>query len=324
MSDMVWSFAQNFYPEFQAKCSETVTLLDNLRSAPTVSPDELQHAAVNLAKLTKNLSDATGSLPSYDQRKCESQLKELEKTLNELRASSSSKPKFSFKRKPAKSTSAGAKVLEIEARASAVTTSNPALTIHSLSSLYITSNDLSRPAISGDQPEVSLSDIDRCIVNLASSTESMPLISAVHVRKLSNSVLLLPNIQGSVMLHELSNCVVVTGCHQFRMHGSTDVDVYLSIPSNPIIEHCSRIRFTSYPKALLSDIDPVISTHFSVQDFSHIRTKTPSPNWRELADGESVSIWPLSKLGDQAQVEKELIKLLPVRESGTVSRQDRD
>ena len=37
---------------------------------------------------------------------------------------------------------------------------------------------------------------------------------------------------------------------QFRIHTSSSVDVYISIGSNPIIEHCSSIRFADYPGAL--------------------------------------------------------------------------
>jgi len=34
------------------------------------------------------------------------------------------------------------------------------------------------------------------------------------------------------------------------MHASSKVDVYLSVTSNPIIEHCKDIWFSPYPKAL--------------------------------------------------------------------------
>jgi hypothetical protein len=37
----------------------------------TILQDEVQAFVLELAKLTKSLADATGSLPSYDQRQCE-------------------------------------------------------------------------------------------------------------------------------------------------------------------------------------------------------------------------------------------------------------
>lgn len=36
------------------------------------------------------------------------------------------------------------------------------------------------------------------------------------------------------------------------MHASIKVDVFLSIVSNPIVEDCHGIRFTSYPQTLLA------------------------------------------------------------------------
>jgi hypothetical protein len=121
--------------------------------------------------------------------------------------------------------------------------------------------------------DLTISDLNNCIVNLLpdasgghSSRDSSLKISALHIRNLTDTVLLLPIIQGSVLLHDLRRCVVVAGCHQvrflsykrstelktrqFRMHNSTSVDVYLSISSTPIIEHCSQIRFASYPASL--------------------------------------------------------------------------
>jgi hypothetical protein len=75
-------------------------------------------------------------------------------------------------------------------------------------------------------------------------------------------VVLLPGVDGSALIHDLEECVVVLGYHQvrfelfkhlcfsslsrptyFRMHASSKVDVYLSITSNPTVEHCQEIRF---------------------------------------------------------------------------------
>lgn len=102
------------------------------------------------------------------------------------------------------------------------------------------------------------------------------------MRDVKDSIIILPAVQGSAMIHDMNNCIIVLGCHQFRMHTSTQVDIYLFIESNPIIEHCTKLRFASYPSALSGERIPSSNaTHFSVQDFSHIRA-TPSPNWSLL------------------------------------------
>ena len=120
------------------------------------------------------------------------------------------------------------------------------------------------------------------------------------------------------------------------MHNSLDVDVYLSIPSNAVIEHCSHIRFAAYPmdlSAQASDgksdgkvcILPYFayrffyqhittnfqaSNHISIQDFSHIRS-TPSPHWTILANGERIQEWPLSVIEGKEQLDNMLQSLLP-------------
>ena len=94
------------------------------------------------------------------------------------------------------------------------------LSLSSHSHRYLTREDLpSHPA----QSDLSISDLDHCIVNLLPSASSSgsgidtPLIiSALHARNLSDCVVLLPGVDGSALIHDLERCVVVLGCHQVR------------------------------------------------------------------------------------------------------------
>lgn len=125
------------------------------------------------------------------------------------------------------------------------------------------------------------------------------------------------------------------------MHTSHNVDVYLSIDSTPIIEHCTTIQFTAYPSALVGSVatEPVsqvrgngvpgnacdadfmtqnTSKHLAVQDFSHIRA-TPSPNWTELPPEQVLSPedWFGATRGEQAgtTLADTLLRLLPSKET---------
>ena len=116
------------------------------------------------------------------------------------------------------------------------------------------------------------------------------------------------------------------------MHTSTKIDVYLSIASNPIIEHCSSIRFAIYPTSLwnksaeekvphdgyLFQVFPNYlwqgpSVNLNVQDFSHIRP-TPSPNWSVLPEDGVVAAWPLDSNMEPERLEECLNGFLPPRE----------
>ncbi|THU97622.1 hypothetical protein K435DRAFT_777907 [Dendrothele bispora CBS 962.96] len=135
------------------------------------------------------------------------------------------------------------------------------LTIHSIdgipssSTSSSTSNQTSSssPQRKPRSSDLGLSDLDHCVVNFVTPSPSYVFenevldISAVQIRNVKNSVLLLPRINGSVMLHDLRDCVVVLGCHQFRMHTSQAIDVFIDINLNPIIEQCHGIRFAPYP-----------------------------------------------------------------------------
>jgi hypothetical protein len=75
------------------------------------------------------------------------------------------------------------------------------------------------------------------------------------------------------------------------MHTSTFIDVVLGISSNPIIEHCSNVRFASSNGvgATGATTQEAGSLPYVPQDFSHIRG-TPSPNWSVLRDFDPDSL----------------------------------
>lgn len=66
------SYASNHYPcHLTWESAELGSQLDALKSSVDVPPATMQAITSDLSRLAKNLSDATGSLPSYDQRQCE-------------------------------------------------------------------------------------------------------------------------------------------------------------------------------------------------------------------------------------------------------------
>ncbi|KAG1877746.1 tubulin binding cofactor C-domain-containing protein [Suillus subalutaceus] len=252
-AEALWTFSQAFTSSFQASCTELATRLK------VADADSVHSIAGEIQALNKRLTEATGRLPSYDQRQNELQLKALEKSLEELRSSTTGKTKFAFKRK-----------IKIPASASTETATAT------------------------------------CSGECTSDT------SFNNIYDIQNSILILGIVDGSIMLHNLTNCVVVAGCHQFRMHNSTAVDAYLDITSNPIIESCDQVRFGMYPSELkmTTDQPPLVTENhtefpFLPQDFSHIRA-TPSPNWRALEEDKLVHDWPLSETNYTVQLERVL------------------
>ncbi|KAH9927911.1 tubulin binding cofactor C-domain-containing protein [Epithele typhae] len=267
----------------------------------TPTQETIEKLASEISKLRRDLTDAISFLPAYDQRQYDLQLKKVEDGIEGLRASIAPKTKFAFKRKAAKpASSSPAPPLSSQPSPSptpaSATASSSGLSISGHSHRYLALSSLSSPW--GSPCDLSITDLDSCIVNLLSGSAAnvgapeSSQFTALHVRNLSNTVLVLPVVSGSALLHDLKNCVIVLGSRQFRMHASSAVDVYISIGSNPIIEHCSHAP----------------SNYLAVQDFSHIRA-TPSPNWTVLPEDAMTQDWPLSEVG----VDGALLQLLPAK-----------
>ncbi|KAL1717593.1 tubulin binding cofactor C-domain-containing protein [Schizophyllum commune] len=354
MTDSAW--IKDFGTTFQKDKDALQTRIEAAKASSPASPLTLQELTSEISKLMTTLADASGSLPSYDQRQYEIQVKTLEKSVEELR-STTVKPKFAFKRKAAASSqspapsapSAPKPAGDTGASAAAGTGTSPAATSASVAnttapstnlllsshkSKYLTVTDL--PAPFKQESDLALADLEGCVVDLLGRADlsggavdvdspgrvgvddptlrdpSLLNISAVHIRNISDSLIVLPLISGSVMLHDITRSIVVVGCHQFRMHTSKAVDVYLSITSNPIIEHCSEIRFSPYPSALAPDAPS--NGLQSIQDFSHIRA-TPSPNWTRLDNEQQADIPGLLQLAKEnaSDLSGVLAKVLPGR-----------
>ncbi|CCM02004.1 uncharacterized protein FIBRA_04078 [Fibroporia radiculosa] len=325
MSASNQALSQEFYAHFQATRSDLLARLDVLSTGKNNS-EVVEQLAVDVLKLRKGLTDATDFLPAYDQRQCDIRMKEIEETLQKLRAASSGKPKFAFKRKANKPTiplsSETKPTTEPVFQPHESDPSSGGLSLSNHSYQYLTLGSIPTSSASSD---LTISELDHCIVNLLlpdathASISPPPKITALHVRNVRNSVLILPRIDGSALLHDLSRCVFVLGCHQYRMHASSDTDVYISVSSNPIIEHCTGIRFSGYPQLFLRSgafappkDNMSSSDHLAVQDFSHIRA-TPSPNWSILPASEVIpdEQWLLSANVEKVGVDSILEKLIP-------------
>ncbi|KAG5639734.1 hypothetical protein H0H81_000014 [Sphagnurus paluster] len=188
------------------------------KSSPSITEELLQELSIALSRLTKDLADATGSLPSYDQRQYEEHLKALEKSLGELRSKSKPKSKFAFKRKspathpPVSPVPSSVAQIRTTVSPEAPTTN---MTLSSRSRQYLTLDSLPK---STSREDLAISHLDHCIVNLIPSQDKDARaphprldISTVHVRNLKDTVLIIPPIDGSILLHDLTRCTIVIG-----------------------------------------------------------------------------------------------------------------
>lgn len=99
---------------------------------------------------------------------------------------------------------------------------------------------------------VSITSLDRCIVDMSIPTANGKPYASLTAKGVKESLLICGRVNGPAHITGIERSVIVVSCRQFRMHNCSDVDVYLSCSSNPIIEDCSNIRFGRIPKAYVS------------------------------------------------------------------------
>ncbi|GMK58178.1 hypothetical protein CspeluHIS016_0502100 [Cutaneotrichosporon spelunceum] len=258
------SDAAAFYATFQALKAETADELT--RSTADAAP--------KLAALRSALADARPTLPPYDQRSYDLQVRQLETRLASLR-SEKPKSRFAFKRPASTSTSGTAS--RAQSASPAPPTSNASAPTPPPTTTYTISTQRGQtltPKYPGDATfTLTLADLEDCIVDLRGSQA----LTSLHARGLKSCVVLTSVMAGSAMLSDLHHCVVVLGAQQFRLHDTTDSLLLLHVASLPVIERCKGVRFGPYPFQTESE-----SQHEQVQDFDWVRPG-PSPHWSLLS-----------------------------------------
>lgn len=217
--------------------------------------------------MRKELTDATAFLPSYDQRQCElvsnairmaqedarscsaQKMREIEGSIERLRATAAPKPKFAFKRKVNQSTASSPSKGATEPSTPQPDSTASPQSIAASAGVVLSGRsheflDLSSLPSSVLATDLIVSDLDHCIVYMLPQARSQDdpagrviRITALHMRNVRNSVLILPSIQGSALLHDLSRCVLALGCHQVRnrktLYSIRADDVFFSIACTP-------------------------------------------------------------------------------------------
>lgn len=98
----------------------------------------------------------------------------------------------------------------------------------------------------------SITSLRHCVVDMSIPTTDGKPFASLTIKGVKESLVICGQVDGPAHITGVEHSVIVVSCRQFRMHNCADVDVYLSCTSNPIIEDCSRIRFSRIPKTYVS------------------------------------------------------------------------
>lgn len=119
-------------------------------------------------------------------------------------------------------------------------------------------------------------------------------IQALYLHNLRNCHLEAGPVSGGTLGEGIESCTLMVATHQLRLHHTQHTDVYVRPGSDPIIEHCSNVRFGPLDPLPYGGYGAALDTARiarnsaqwrQVQDFQfpgHVQ----SPNWSVIPDAE--------------------------------------
>ncbi|KAI9728397.1 MAG: hypothetical protein M1828_003797 [Chrysothrix sp. TS-e1954] len=137
-------------------------------------------------------------------------------------------------------------------------------------------------------PRANVSNLSGATLRLHSASNTTPR-KHLPVANNNDCILHLGHVDGPCYLSNLTSCLIIVSCQQFRMHDSSNCDVYLHCTSRPIIEKCTSVRFAPLPEAYLEQVEEgLMNRYAAVQDFQWVGA-TQSPNWEVLPEAMRIS-----------------------------------
>ncbi|KAF9184648.1 hypothetical protein BGZ51_000072 [Haplosporangium sp. Z 767] len=301
--------ARDFRSVFDVEKQSIEDALTGLEKLPKT---DVQAAIDSLVQrihaLEKTVTDKISIIAPYDARVCVEAIKSMSEQLNQLRTKLIPKQKFSFKSRK----TAGASSSAVPSPSSSPSvTSKPAaspkptapaldysqfMRFEDRSGEHLFIGTLPVPSSGTGQEvvmakDVALTNLTDCTINLV---HDIPL-GAIHIKNLKHCTLVIPPVSGSILLHDCEGCTLIGACHQSRMHTSNNMNIYLHVTSEPIIEDCTDMRFAPYGQILPAEqLNRLFETaqlsqeknfYDKVKDFNWLRQQQ-SPNWRLMEPSE--------------------------------------
>ncbi|KAL8915499.1 MAG: hypothetical protein Q9171_000064 [Xanthocarpia ochracea] len=278
-----------FYQYVQAKAKELRGQIDALKTTrldTTVRDAALTQCLMEKTNLTSEVRSHVHNTASHDQRIYNETLQELNDQLQKVRSEIAPRRKFTFKsaakttptdpplRAPDKApvTNHSNQSTEEPLQASDPESTETSSTSTSFFFTNIYNTLCLVPSSNNAGGGVVLADSSCCVIKCPVPFRSLT------IKDIRRSVIAAGPINGAAHVMRLADSILIVSCRQLRMHDCRNCDVYLQCGSNPIIEHCSEIRF-----APLQGIPEGIQTNMwdKVNDFNWLKAGH-SPNWSVL------------------------------------------
>lgn len=288
-------FQKHFYSEYQ----EIFDSLSSLTKNPSDLEDRVKISAQydqlnsRIVILQRYFSENTSFIPTYQVRKAQEHVTQLNRLAQEKREEIFPKKKFGFKTKQ-KFTSLESAIQKAESINTKEEKKSETLSFNDANSCMI--KDIHGQNFTKLENEINGKDI--AIVNCQNSV--IQLIgnpSVVQMSNVDSCIILCGPLSSSAFLNNINNSEIVISSHQLRIHDSTDSKFYIHVGSRAIIENCKKLKFAPYAWSY-----PKLPQHFeesklalktigdfnwqAIDDFNWLNQQKSSPNWSFMTEEE--------------------------------------
>lgn len=239
--------SQDFLVQFNSK-KELLKKETNLKSQKQM-----------ISELQKLLNSAS-FLPAYDQQLYSGFIREELDRISALEGQG--RKKFSFKKTPKTATQIDQAAIDLEA-----SKQNPATVTISrevTADLPVEAIKNKLIVIDDTQTDLTLKNYESCVI-----TFTQPLTS-LFLSNLKNCVVGPVKVETSILIQHLTNVKLQISSRQLRCHDSSNVHIYCSTNSGPIIEDCNKFVFLPWSSGGCFD---------KVEDFNW-QKQSASPNFK--------------------------------------------
>jgi hypothetical protein len=132
--------------------------------------------------------------------------------------------------------------------------------------------------------DLKLDNIENCLIEIYGTPNTL------QINNLLNCKVFCGPITTSIFISNCRNCLFKIACQQLRVHMTSKCDIYLHVTSRAIIEDSNGLRFAPYDWSYdnitqdfkAADLDLSLNNWKEIDDFDHLSTDKPSPNWSFL------------------------------------------
>jgi len=276
VEDSVDIFYKNFNPVIAA-------IQEDIQISSSLPKDQitghLDNIVKKIAEAQKHVSDSSFYLPSYDKKKVQGTVNDLNDQFQSMQDKVLPKKKFGFK----------GKKQQVVAKSEDIVDSKP---VKAASKVFSDSNDHSVRGKAGERIELGNNEVDCKDVNLADLKNCTVVIkghpSTLHMTNIIDTTILCGPVSTSVFIEGCKNSTLALSCQQLRTHSTTNTNIYLHVTSKAIVEDCKDVKFAPYDWAYggqdedfkAAGLDRTVNHWDEVGDFNWLAKDKASPNWQ--------------------------------------------